>query len=129
MSTNSTIIKEVNDGYVEVYCHWDGYLEWNGAILAMFYNTQDKVDALFRAVPQDGYIRSLEPMLQDCDFNSGTGNGVQPKFDLNPTQEFMYVWRYGEWWYDTEDNSKGLRRVTVSDESRKTMRLKQKYKL
>ena len=47
MSTRSTIGIRHNDGSVtKIYCHWDGYLEWNGAILQKYYNTADKVEKL-----------------------------------------------------------------------------------
>ena len=39
MATRSTIALEFADGTVEqVYCHWDGYLEHNGKILAEHYS-------------------------------------------------------------------------------------------
>lgn len=38
MGTRSTIALEFADGSVsQVYCHWDGYLENNGAILSQNY--------------------------------------------------------------------------------------------
>jgi hypothetical protein len=39
MATRSTIALEFADGTVEqVYCHWDGYLAYNGKILAEHYS-------------------------------------------------------------------------------------------
>jgi hypothetical protein len=39
MGTRSTIALEFADGTVQqVYCHWDGYLEHNGAILKEHYS-------------------------------------------------------------------------------------------
>lgn len=44
MGTRSTIALEFADGTVEqVYCHWDGYLDHNGAILAEHYMDPFKV--------------------------------------------------------------------------------------
>ena len=44
MGTRSTIALEYADGTVEqVYCHWDGYLEHNGKILAEHYNDPFKL--------------------------------------------------------------------------------------
>jgi hypothetical protein len=44
MGTRSTIALEFADGTVEqVYCHWDGYLEHNGQILAKHYMDPFKV--------------------------------------------------------------------------------------
>lgn len=47
MSTNSTINIKHKDGSFEgIYCHWDGYLSWNGQLLYAFYNTPEKVQEL-----------------------------------------------------------------------------------
>jgi len=47
MGTRSTIALEFADGTVEqVYCHWDGYLEHNGRILAEHYMDPFKVKEL-----------------------------------------------------------------------------------
>lgn len=44
MATRSTIALEYADGTVQqVYCHWDGYLENNGQILARHYMDPFKV--------------------------------------------------------------------------------------
>jgi hypothetical protein len=47
MGTRSTIAVEHDDGTIsQVYCHWDGYLSWNGVRLAQYYNTYDRVREL-----------------------------------------------------------------------------------
>lgn len=47
MSTRSMIAKQIaEDEYLGIYCHSDGYLSHNGALLLDCYNTPDKVDAL-----------------------------------------------------------------------------------
>ena len=44
MGTRSTIALEFADGTVqEVYCHWDGYLSHNGAILQELYSDPFKL--------------------------------------------------------------------------------------
>jgi hypothetical protein len=44
MGTRSTIALEFADGTVEqVYCHWDGYLSHNGAILSKHYSDPFKL--------------------------------------------------------------------------------------
>jgi len=44
MGTRSTIALEFADGTVEqIYCHWDGYLEHNGKILAEHYSDPFKL--------------------------------------------------------------------------------------
>lgn len=47
MSTNSSICMLSKDGKVkEIYCHWDGYMEHNGTILAKHYTDPKKVKEL-----------------------------------------------------------------------------------
>lgn len=56
MGTRSTIwIKKDNGNYDGVYCHWDGYLENNGKILAEYYTNELFVNDLL----QHGDISSL----------------------------------------------------------------------
>jgi hypothetical protein len=60
MATRSTIALEFADGTVEqIYCHWDGYLENNGAILAQHYKDPFKV----RELIDGGAISSLRPTI------------------------------------------------------------------
>ena len=47
MATRSTIAKLGKAGIIKaVYCHHDGYLEWNGKMLNEHYKDEDKVDEL-----------------------------------------------------------------------------------
>jgi hypothetical protein len=47
MATRGTIAMVRNDGMViQVYSHWDNYLENNGDLLIKYYNTADKVEEL-----------------------------------------------------------------------------------
>lgn len=47
MSTRSYICKENKDGsYTGIYCHSDGYLTYNGAMLLDHYNTEERVNKL-----------------------------------------------------------------------------------
>ena len=47
MSTRSYIVRENPDGtYTGIYCHCDGYLTYNGAMLLDHYATKDRVDRL-----------------------------------------------------------------------------------
>jgi hypothetical protein len=56
MGTRSTIALEYADGTVEqVYCHWDGYLDHNGRILAEHYTDPFKL----RDLIDQGHISSL----------------------------------------------------------------------
>lgn len=56
MATRSTIAIELEGGLVkQVYCHWDGYLSHNGAILLEHYSNPVKAEALIN----NGSISSL----------------------------------------------------------------------
>ena len=47
LSTRSFIAKEIGDNqYRTIYCHSDGYLTYNGAMLVDHYNTHEAVDEL-----------------------------------------------------------------------------------
>lgn len=46
MGTRSAIGIKHGDVVKAVYCHWDGYLEHNGLLLAKFYNDSIKVNKL-----------------------------------------------------------------------------------
>lgn len=49
MATRSIIaIKLDNDLYKTIYCHHDGYLTHNGALLLDHYNTREKIEELLR---------------------------------------------------------------------------------
>jgi len=60
MGTRSTIALEYADGTVgQVYCHWDGYLAHNGAILAEHYSDPFKLRELIDL----GDLSSLRPNI------------------------------------------------------------------
>ena len=68
MGTRSTIALEFADGTVQqVYCHWDGYLEHNGAILQEHYTDPFKLRDLIDL----GGLSSLGP-------NIGTAHPFSP---------------------------------------------------
>lgn len=47
MSTRSYIAEKINENtYRAVYCHYDGYLEYNGRMLLEHYNTEERVKKL-----------------------------------------------------------------------------------
>lgn len=64
MSTRSTIgiVRGYNDT-ARIYCHSDGYLEWNGAILQKYYNTAEKVERLLSL----GNLSCLGPEIKPDD--------------------------------------------------------------
>lgn len=64
MSTRSTIAIRHEDGTVKkIYCHSDGYIEWNGSILQKYYSTADKVEKLLAL----GNLSCLGPEIKPDD--------------------------------------------------------------
>ena len=68
MATRSTIAMEQPDGRVmQIYCHWDGYLEHNGELLQEHYQDRAKVLALMLL----GDLSSLRPEIGEShDFDA-----------------------------------------------------------
>jgi hypothetical protein len=61
MSTRSMILEEQKDGrYLGIYCHYDGYLEYNGRILMTHYKSRRKVRELLEL----GDLSRLAPRLK-----------------------------------------------------------------
>jgi hypothetical protein len=72
MGTRSTIALEFADGTVEqVYCHWDGYLEHNGKILAAHYMDPFKVKQLLAL----GGFSSLDGTVEETRMSAYTQRG------------------------------------------------------
>lgn len=62
MSTRSYILRENEDGtYDGIYCHHDGYLTYNGALLLDHYNTKEKVDKLLSYGNLSSLAEEIEP--------------------------------------------------------------------
>ena len=89
MSTRSTIgiVRGYNDT-ARIYCHSDGYLEWNGAILQKYYNTAEKVEKLLAL----GNLSCLGPEIKPDD---------PADWDIGKTRDSRYCKTYtsrGEAW-------------------------------
>lgn len=115
MSTRSHIGVEHRDHSVNfVYCHYDGYLEWNGVLLALFYN-----DCLLANTLVSREIRSLGcyregtpdderlvlsdsrlarfPLWTDYYPVGGSGSAIlgnSDDVDDMPSQEYDYVYSH-----------------------------------
>lgn len=60
MGTRSNITVHRTDGkWARIYCHWDGYISYNGKILFENYKTQKKNEQLVRL----GYLSSLGELV------------------------------------------------------------------
>ena len=119
MSTRSLIAKQIGeDEYLTIYCHSDGYLTYNGAMLLDHYNTPEKVDALLelgdisslreRLEPEQNETHSFENPLEDVTIayrrDRGEKNTEAEKYTLkkldNPEGWHAYVYIFtdkNEW--------------------------------
>jgi len=111
MSIRSRIgIQLKNDSILSVYCHWDGYPEFNGKKLKEHFNTRAKVAELI----DGGDISALwtnagwknETLEQTGPlYYSSRGEDCPPRFDANLAEylspdgceEYHYLFRNGEW--------------------------------
>ena len=60
MATRSTIALEYADGTIgQVYCHWDGYLDYNGKMLLEYYSNP----FILRDLIDLGDVSSLKPTI------------------------------------------------------------------
>ena len=63
MSTRSLIsIKRDEDKYETIYCHWDGYLDYNGLILSKFYREREKVEKLIKLGNISSLNENIDPV-------------------------------------------------------------------
>jgi hypothetical protein len=100
MGTRSTIALEFADGTVEqIYCHWDGYLSNNGAILSQHYMNPFKVKELVGL----GGFSSLRPTIDETAESAYTQRGedkdvnkyknADEYFDCCQQEEYDYILR------------------------------------
>lgn len=70
MATRSFISIKTGEEYRTIYCHWNGYPEYNGVVLLKYYNTIERVEALLalgsvssineKIAPEAGTLHSFD---------------------------------------------------------------------
>ncbi len=117
MSTRSRIGFEAETGTVySVYCHCDGYLEYNGRILVENYGTLEKARQLvslgsISSLGRNWEYRTDENPEGTKDYFRWRGEESEPTMDFNKEdyarngfdcdEEFIYLFMNGEWFYMT----------------------------
>ena len=107
MSTRSAIAIMDEDGKIHsVYCHWDGYLDHNGAILERHYTKREKIEELLklgsisllaeRVTPEEGEEHNFEKPV----------NGVVVAYHRDRGDEYHTP----NIWDDAEDFVKNVER-------------------
>jgi hypothetical protein len=97
MGTRSTIALEFADKSVEqVYCHWDGYLEHNGQILAKHYMDPFKVKELVAL----GGFSSLDKTVEETAVTAYTQRGEDIRIEkFVDFQDYLAHHQYEEYDY------------------------------
>lgn len=106
ISTRSYIAKKIGeDAYLTIYCHADGYLTYNGAMLLDHYNTPERVDALLAL----GDLSTLQEKLEP-------DPNLPHSFDYNKRQKSVTV-AYGRDRGDSETEARVATLADLNDES------------
>ena len=107
MATRSTIwLKESEDKFIGIYCHFDGYLDGNGKILFEHYKELDKVKELIAL----GDISSLGEEVKETvayfrdrgeefhQFGTISIAGMRKDFE-----DYNYLYQDGKWFLIRRD--------------------------
>jgi len=104
-----------DDSIVSVYCHWDGYPEFNGKVLNEFFTTSDAVRDLIDGGNLSSLYTNSDWERQDRPFYgplyyTERGEKIsnnQPHYSSNLTEylqhtddscgEYAYIFKNGEW--------------------------------
>lgn len=120
MSTRSYIaMKTGEDTYKGVYCHYDGYLDYNGVMLLEHYNSKERVEELLsygnisslreKIAPEKGSTHSFDKPDKDVTifYSRDRGEEGQEAFTCTEEElkdpsswiEYIYVFDNGRWYY------------------------------
>ena len=116
MATRSRIGIQLPDGSIlSVYCHWDGYPEFNGVKLVENFNSYEKASDLIDGGDVSclwtnaGWNNETLPVTGPL-YYSSRGDVTEPRLDetldeyLSNGEEYAYLFANGEWvCYDTCD--------------------------
>ena len=117
MGTRSLIGKQLKDGSIlGVYCHYDGYPQYNGRVLRDVYNTEEKVNDLIdggdmsctytnagwnnETLPESGplyYTMRGESYVQNAPQLYKDLNEFLSAADSQHDAEYTYHYAGGEW--------------------------------
>lgn len=139
MSTRSNIAIKRKNGTVEsIYCHWDGYLSYNGKILLENYKNIDKINRLFELGDISSLRKETEPTGEhtfdapqknvtifygrdrgEDNVSKQVWNSLGEYFKNIDTLWIEYIYVYDEekqaWFYTTTNNEHSLQKLTPND--------------
>jgi hypothetical protein len=111
MATRSRIgIQLKDDSILSVYCHWDGYPQFNGAKLVEHFNSYDKASELIDGGDISALWTNVGWNNETLDevgplYYSSRGEDLAPRLDSDlcdyllavNAEEYHYLFRNGEW--------------------------------
>ena len=90
MSTRSEIAIQLEDESIKsIYCHSDGYLEYNGLMLQTHYNTFEKAESIIN----ENDCSVLKPTIKESRFYNTWRNDNTKYKQFN--NEFLFMDRFG----------------------------------
>jgi hypothetical protein len=106
MATRSLIaVKNIDDTYQAVYCHWDGYPSGVGDTLLNYYTDTQKVQTLI----ENGDMSNLASTIEDCGFYTKRGESLRVshypcsttllKAAKNCGAEYIYTFKSDTWYH------------------------------
>ena len=109
MGTRSNVAYATEDDkIIASYCHYDGYIEYNGVMLLKYYNGEKQA----RDLVGNGYMSSLQPTIDQI--NEGRVHKDKPIEYPNERLfmreldalwiEFVYLFKDGKWYVAQSDN-------------------------
>jgi len=131
MSTRSVIIRKTRRGYEGVYCHSDGYPEYNGFCLANFYKSAARVKELISLGDLSSINKRVETKKPHSFNNRAKGVVVAYHRDRGEKKhmvsgtikdilsayggiEYVYIFEKGKWSAFDDD----MRPVAIPETSR-----------
>ena len=109
MATRSRIgIQLADQSILSVYCHWDGYPQFNGAKLVEHFNSHDAAAELIDGGDisalwtNQGWDREILPTTGPL-YYSARGEDIPPRLDatfgkyIGNNEEYAYLFTNGKW--------------------------------
>ena len=127
MATRSRIgIQLADESILSIYCHWDGYPEFNGVKLQEHFNSHELAAELIDGGDMSclwtnaGWNNEVLPTTGPL-YYSSRGENVRPSLDsnlkeyLSDGEEYAYLFKDGEWvCYNTRSwDEKYLQQVEI----------------
>lgn len=116
MATRSAIgIKNEKGEIKAIYCHYDGYPEYNGRILVEHYKTREKVEELLalgdissldeRVKPNENEVHSFENPLKNVTvaYHRDMGRELEEAETFNTIGELIAYFNWSDYYYIFED--------------------------